>query len=132
MKITSFSCSIELNKDENGYSNHYYVDVTERGVTVSNPYVTQTTEQVMFVANLIHDFIAQAINFNRRVDNFNLDNPLEQYAPTEEAEAIAAAKLSAQQELESASAQPSDSPVGTTESESTELVDVGDRLEVAE
>ena len=35
----------------------------------------------MFVTNLVHDFITQAIAFNNRVDGFNRDNHLEQYAP---------------------------------------------------
>ena len=146
MKLTSFNCTIELSKDENGYSNNYYIDVTDKGVNISHPYITQTPEQVMFATNLIHDFVAQAVAFNDRIDGFNRDNHLEQYTPielseepdtepeelTEEAKAIAAAKLSAAQELESALAQTSDSPVGTTESESTELVDAGDRLEEVE
>jgi hypothetical protein len=81
MKLTSFNCTIELSKDENGYSNNYYVDVTDKGVSISHPYVVQSQEQVMFVTNLIHDFIAASIAFNNRVDRFNFDNHLEQYAP---------------------------------------------------
>lgn len=129
MKITSFNFTIEVSKDENGYSNNYYVDITNNGVNISNPYVTQSAEQVMFITKLIHDFIAQSIAFNTRVDGFNRDYNLEQYALTEVAEAIAAAKLSAQLELESSVPQPSDSPVGTTDSESIEVVDSRDRLE---
>lgn len=87
MKLTSFNCTIELSKDENGYSNNYYVDVTDKGVSISHPYVVQSQEQVMFVTNLIHDFIAASIAFNNRIDGFNHDNHLEQYAlqvpPTE-------------------------------------------------
>ena len=81
MKLTSFNCTIELSKDENGYSNNYYIDVNEKGVHISHPYVTQTPEQVMFVTNLIHDFIDMAIGLNARVDGFNRDNHLEQYTP---------------------------------------------------
>lgn len=81
MKLTSFNCTIELSKDENGYSNNYYIDVNDKGVYVSHPYITQTPEQVMFVTNLVHDFIAASIAFNNRVDGFNRDNHLEQYAP---------------------------------------------------
>lgn len=80
MKLTSFNCTIEVSKDENGYSNNYYVDVNDKGVSISHPYVTQTPEQVMFVTKLIHDFIAASIGFNDRVDGFNRDNHLEQYA----------------------------------------------------
>lgn len=81
MKLTSFNCTIELSKDENGYSNNYYIDVNEKGVYSSHPYVIQTPEQVMFVTNFIHDFIGIAIGLNARIDGFNRDNHLEQYAP---------------------------------------------------
>lgn len=81
MKITSFNCTIEVSKDENGYPNNYYVDVTDKGVSISHPYVTQTPEQVMFITQLVHDFIGVALGFNARVDGFNRDNHLEQYAP---------------------------------------------------
>ena len=81
MKLTSFNCTIELSKDENGYSNNCYVDVTNNGVTISHPYDTQTPEQAIFVTNLIHDFIGIAIGLNAKVDGFNRDNHLEQYAP---------------------------------------------------
>lgn len=81
MKLTSFNCTIEVSKDENGYSNNYYVDVTDKGVSISHPYVRQTPEQVMFVTKLVHDFIAASIEFNDKIDRFNFDNHLEQYAP---------------------------------------------------
>lgn len=81
MKLTSFNCTIEVSKDENGYSNNYYIDVTDKGVSISHPYVTQTPEQVMFITEFIRDFISRAIDFNRRVDGFNYDMGLEQYAP---------------------------------------------------
>lgn len=80
MKLVSFNCTIEVSKDKNGYSNNYYVDVTDKGVSISNPYVTQTPEQVMFITQLVHDFIDAALAFNGRVDGFNRDNHLEQYA----------------------------------------------------
>jgi hypothetical protein len=86
MKLTSFNCTIELSKDENGYSNNYYIDVNDKGVNISHPYITQSQEQVMFVTNLIHDFIAASIAFNNRVDGFNRDNHLEQYAPQQSTE----------------------------------------------
>lgn len=81
MKLISFNCTIEVSKDENGYPNSYYVSVDERGVCVSHPYVAQSPEQVMFVTQLIHDFVTQTINFNNRIDGFNRDMCLEQYAP---------------------------------------------------
>ena len=81
MKLTSFNCTIEFSKDENGYSNNYYIDVTDKGVNISHPYITQTPEQVLFVTNFIHDFIGIAFVLNARIDGFNRDNHLEQYAP---------------------------------------------------
>lgn len=81
MKLVSFNCTIEVSKNENGYSNNYYVDVTDKGVSISHPYITQTPEQVMFITQLVHDFIGVALGFNGRVDGFNRDMLLEQYAP---------------------------------------------------
>ena len=81
MKLISINCTIEISKDDNGYSNNYYVDVTDKGVAISHPYVQQTPEQVMFITKLVHDFIGVALGFNARVDGFNRDNHLKQYAP---------------------------------------------------
>lgn len=81
MKITSFNCTIELSKDENGYSNNYYVSIDENGVSVSNPYIRMTPEETIFTTDLIHDFVGMSMNYNARVDSFNRDMRLEQYAP---------------------------------------------------
>ena len=80
MKLTSFNCTIEVSKDENGYSNNYYVDIDEKGVSVSPPYIKQVPEQVTFVNNIINSFIANAINFNSRINVFNKEMGLEEYA----------------------------------------------------
>ena len=80
MKITNFSLTIEVSKDKDGYSNSYYVNVDESGVNVSQPYVKQTPEEVMFTAELIRDFVGMTMAYNARVDGFNRDNHLEQYA----------------------------------------------------
>lgn len=80
MKLISFNCTIEVSKDENGYSNNYYVDVTDKGVSISHPYVTQSPKQVMFITKFIRDFVAANIDFNDRIDTFNRNNHLEQYA----------------------------------------------------
>lgn len=116
MKITNFSFSVEVSKDKDGYSNHYYVCVGENGVNVSHPYCTQTAEEVMFVANLVKDFIAQSIEFNARVDGFNRDMHLEQYAPL----VATTSSETVEETEESAVPQSSDSPVGTTQTESIE------------
>lgn len=81
MKLVSFNCTIEVSKDENGYSNNYYVTIDENGVSVSNPYTRMTPEQAVFATELIRDFIGMSMNYNARVDSFNRDMLLEQYAP---------------------------------------------------
>lgn len=80
MKITNFSLTIEISKDKDGYSNNYYVNVDESGVNVSHPYIKQTPEEVIFTAELIRDFVGMTMAYNARVDGFNRDNHLEQYA----------------------------------------------------
>lgn len=81
MKLISINCTIEVSKDANGYSNNYYVDIDEKGVSVSHPYIKQVPEQVTFVNNIINSFIANAINFNSRINVFNKEMGLEEYAP---------------------------------------------------
>ena len=80
MKITNFSLIIEVSKEDNGCSNNYYVDIDEKWVSVSHPYIKQIPEQVTLVHNLINTFIANAINFNSRVNVFNKEMGLEEYA----------------------------------------------------
>lgn len=80
MKLISINCTIEVSKDANGYSNNYYVDIDEKGVSVSHPYIKQVPEQVTFVNNIINTFIANAINFNSRINVFNREMGLEEYA----------------------------------------------------
>lgn len=81
MKLISINCTIEVSKDANGYSNNYYVDIDEKGVSVSHPYIKQVPEQVTFVNNIINSFIANTINFNSRINVFNKEMGLEEYAP---------------------------------------------------
>lgn len=80
MKLISINCTIEVSKDENGYSNNYYVDITEQGVNVSLPYIRQSPEQVQLVNELVNQFIDDFNSLNRRIDRFNFDNHLEHYA----------------------------------------------------
>lgn len=116
MKLTSFNCTIEVSKNKNGYSNNYFVDVTDKGVSISHPYVTQTPDQIMFVTKLVHDFIAASIEFNDKIDRFNFDNHLEQYAPMASPQAEA---RGADFDLDAKSAVPQPSRGG---SDSTDLV----------
>lgn len=80
MKLISVNCTIEVSKDENGYSNNYYVDIDEKGVSVSHPYIKQVPEQVTFVNNIINTFIANTINYKSRINVFNKEMGLEEYA----------------------------------------------------
>ena len=80
MKITNFSLTIEISKDKDGYPNSYYVNVDESGVNVSHPYIKQPPEEFMFTTELIRDFVGMTAAYNARVDGFNRDNHLEQYA----------------------------------------------------
>ena len=80
MKLISVNCTIEVSKDTNGYSNNYYVDIDENGVSVSHPYVKQVPEQITFVNNIINTFIANAINCKSRINAFNKEMGLEEYA----------------------------------------------------
>lgn len=102
MKITQCSIIIEVSKEENGCSNNYYVDITEQGVSVSYPYVKQSCEQVQLVNELINQFIDDFNHLSRRVDGFNRDNHLEQYAPR----AIKIEETTSEVSAESASEQP--------------------------
>lgn len=99
MKITSCSITIEVSKDDNGYSNNYYVDIDSKGVSVSHPYLKQSPEQVTLVNELINQFIDDFNHLSRRVDGFNRDMKLEEYAPKAE-------ESTAEVSAESASVQP--------------------------
>ena len=80
MKLVSFNCTIEVNKNKDGYSNHVYIDVNADNVHLTQPYTTLDAETAAFITKLEHDFINHSIDFNRRIDGFNRDNRLEQYA----------------------------------------------------
>lgn len=102
MKITNCSITIEVSKDENGYSNNYYVDINEQGVSVSFPYIKQRHEQVTLVNDLINQFIDDFNHLSRRIDGFNRDMQLEQYAP----KAVKTEETTSEVSPESASGQP--------------------------
>lgn len=128
MKLTSFNCTIEVSKDENGWSNNYYINATDKGVSISHPYVTQSQEQVMFVTKLIHDFIAASINFNDRITAFNKDM-----------EALAAVKSSPSSEVspeqtleELATLREVCSPEGSNSAQTSEVSTVEVELEARE
>ena len=80
MKLVSFNCTIEVNKNKDGYSNNVYIDVNADNVRLTQPYTTLDAETAAFITKLEHDFINHSIDFNHRIDGFNRDNGLEQYA----------------------------------------------------
>ena len=122
MKLTSFNCTIEVSKDENGYSNNYYIDVTDKGVSISHPYVTQSPEQVMFITKLVRDFVATSIDFNDRVTTFN-----------KHMEALAAAKSSPSSEISPQQAlEEVCSPEGSNSAQTSEVSTVEAELEARE
>lgn len=102
MKLISFNCTIEVNKDKDGYSNHVYIDVNKDNVHLTQPYTNLDAETAAFITKLEHDFINHSIDFNRRIDGFNRDNHLEQYAPR----AIKTEETTSEVSAESASEQP--------------------------
>ena len=128
MKLTSFNCTIEVSKDENGYSNNYYIDVTDKGVSISHPYMHQTPEQVMFITKFIRDFVAANIDFNDRVTTFN-----------KHMEALATAKSSPSSEIspqealeELAALKEACSPEGSNSAQTSEVSTVEVELEARE
>lgn len=128
MKITSFQLTIQQGIDEQGYADNFYVSIDDKGLAcVSRPYKSIPVEEQLAIEEVITSAIKAHLKLIKQVDNANKDLKLEEYRPiTTEAE------TTSEIEPESAVAQSSDSPVGTTDSESTELVDAGDRLEVVE
>lgn len=81
MKLISFNCAIEVSRNQSGYSNHVYIDVNAGNVHITNPYINLDAETAAFITKLEHDFINHSIDFNTRIDGFNRDMGLEEYAP---------------------------------------------------
>ena len=124
MKITSFQLTIQQSVDEQGYGENFYICIDDKGLAnVSRPYKAIPVEEQLAIEEVIASAIKAHLKLVKQVDNANKDLKLEEYAPV---------VLSEEPALEPAVVQSSDSPVGTTDSESTELVDAGDRLEVVE
>lgn len=128
MKITSFQLTIQQSVDGQGYGENFYISIDDKGLTnISRPYKSIPVEEQLAIEEVIAFAIKAHLKLVKQVDNANRDLKLEEYRPIELKE-----DSTPDTEPELASAQPSDSPVGTTDSESTELVDAGDRLEAVE
>lgn len=107
MKIISFSFTVRQASTEDGYGDNYYVNIDDNGNTnVSHPYKTISHKEQAAILGIIQSGI---IKYGILVNECNRANQalkLEEYAESlaetsEEEKAIAAAKLSAAQELES-------------------------------
>lgn len=108
MKITSFSFTLRQASTEDGYGDNYYVNIDDNGNTnVSHPYTTIPYKEQKALLGVIQSAIAKYAELVELCDIHNRILELEEYAPkvssedaAEEAKGIAAAKLSAAQELE--------------------------------
>ena len=107
MKITSFQLTIQQGVDNNGYADNYYLSIDEKGATnVSHPYKTMSYKEQAAILGIIQSAIVKYGTLTIECDKANQRLKLEEYAESsetisEEEKAIAAAKLSAAQELES-------------------------------
>ena len=121
MKITNFSFTIRQAVVKDGYGDNYYVNIDENGVTtISHPYKSIEHREQAAILSIIRDAIVKYGIMVNECDKVNRALKLEEYAPIESAEeekGIAAAKLSARQELELAdvSAAPQSCALGDEE-----------------
>lgn len=108
MKIISFSFTVRQASTEDGYGDNYYVNIDKDGdVNVNHPYKNIPHEEQAAILSVIQTGIIQYDMLVKECTRANKRLKLEEYAPkvssedtSEEEKAIAAAKLSAAQELE--------------------------------
>ena len=104
MKITSFQLTIQQSVDQQGYGDNFYISIDDEGLAnISRPYKSIPVEEHLAIEEVITSAIKAHLKLVKQVDTINKDLKLEEYAPIESAEeekGVAAAKLSAQQELE--------------------------------
>lgn len=93
MKIIEFKLSIELGKDENGYSNNLYITCENGEVNVSRPYQGYPIEQAIAIEQLILNAIDNYKGTIKAVNSINKDLKLDEYAPTVPEEPKASASL---------------------------------------
>ena len=110
MKITSFRLTIQQGVDNNGYADNFYINIDDKGLAdISRPYKPIPVEEQLAIEEIVTCAIKAHLKLVKQVDNANKELKLEEYRPIEsmteatseeEEKAIAAAKLSAAQELE--------------------------------
>lgn len=123
MKITSFSFTLRQSATADGYGDNYYVSIDNNGNTnVSHPYKTISHKEQAAILGIIQSGIVKYGILVNECNRANQALKLEEYAESpeatsEEEKGIAAAKLSAAQELElvSKSASPQTSRLGDGE-----------------
>ena len=135
MKVDYFYGTINIKTDKNGYYQNlnFSTDNDTKELSFSYPYGLITPDEAAAINTFVKTISDAYAKLNKQIDNANRDLKLEEYAPieeSEEAKGIEAAKLSAQQELESLAPQSAEPPVGTTDSESIEVTDSGVECEI--
>lgn len=136
MKITSFSFIVRQASTEDGYGDNYYVNIDDKGNTnVSHPNKTISYKEQAAILGIIQSSITKYAELVALCDRHNRILELEEYAPkvssietSEEEKGIAAAKLSAAQELElvSKSASPQSCALGDEELSTGAEVEIRD------
>ena len=133
MKVSYFYGSIVVKKDKSGYEQSLGFSTARdsQELEFNYPYGTVTPDEAAAVSTFVKTISDAYAKLNKQIDNVNADLKLEQYAPIVPPE-VSTSGSDFDLDAESSVPQSSDSPVGTTDSESIEVVDVGDRLEVVE
>lgn len=137
MKITSFQLTIQQGVDNNGYADNFYINIDDKGLAnISRPYKSIPVEEQLAIEEIVTCAIKAHLKLVKQVDNANKELKLEEYRPIEsmaeatleEEKAIAAAKLSAAQELElvSKSASPQSCALGDEEISTGAEVEIRD------
>lgn len=107
MKITSFSFTVRQASTKDGYDDNYYVSIDDNGNTnISHPYKTISHKEQAAILGIIQSGVVKYGILVNECNRANRALKLEEYAESpevisEEEKAIAPAKLSAAQELES-------------------------------
>lgn len=84
MKITSFQLTIQQGLDEQGYSDNFYINIDDKGMTnISRPYKSIPIEEQLAIEEVITSAIKAHIKLVKQVDNANKDLRLEEYRPIE-------------------------------------------------
>lgn len=82
MKITSFQLTIQQGVDKNGYTDNYYVNIDDNGMTnISYPYKSIPHKEQLAIFSVIQTAIARYDELAELCDKANRALKLEEYAP---------------------------------------------------